>query len=260
MPHEMSMGAREKSRGTVSIGTRGGIQAFGALIVACAVLGVPGCVGDIGREGSSVTMSEETERERVAGEAARDPGPSSAPTSESAGASAAVTEIATLGAGCFWCIEAVLEQIDGVRDVASGYMGGGVANPSYEQVCGGRTGHAEVVQVTFDPKRISYEQLLEHFWKLHDPTTRDRQGNDVGPQYRSAIFYHSEAQRQAAERSKQAADASGAFPRAIVTEITAAGPFYRAENYHQDFYRLNKTYPYCQVIIAPKLDKLGLEK
>jgi peptide-methionine (S)-S-oxide reductase len=172
----------------------------------------------------------------------------------------AVTEIATLGAGCFWCIEAVLEQIDGVVDVTSGYMGGTVTNPTYEQVCGGNTGHAEVVQVTFDPARIRYEDLLEHFWKLHDPTTLNQQGNDVGTQYRSAIFYHSEAQRLAAEKSKQAKTASGAFGDPIVTEIVAAGPFYKAEGYHQDYYRLNKRQSYCRFVIAPKLEKLGLKQ
>jgi peptide-methionine (S)-S-oxide reductase len=169
-------------------------------------------------------------------------------------------EVATLGAGCFWCIEAVLEQIDGVLDVKSGYMGGTIANPTYEQVCSETTGHAEVVQVAFDPRRLSYEKLLEHFWKLHDPTTLNRQGNDVGTQYRSAIFYHSEAQRQAAERSKRALAEARVYPDPIVTEIVAAGPFYVAENYHQDYYRLNRRAPYCRAVIAPKLDKLGLEK
>ena len=170
-------------------------------------------------------------------------------------------ELATLGAGCFWCVEAVLEQIDGVLGVRSGYMGGSVPNPTYEQVCDGRTGHAEVVEVTFDPSRISYEQILDWFWKLHDPTTLNRQGNDTGTQYRSAIFWHSEEQRLAAEKSKQKLSASGAHGGApIVTEITKAGPFYSAEGYHQEYYRLNKTQPYCRFIITPKLEKLGLEK
>ncbi len=168
------------------------------------------------------------------------------------------TEVATLGAGCFWCVEAVLEQIDGVIDVTSGYMGGHVPDPTYRQVCTGTTGHAEVVQVTFDPAKLPYEKLLEYFWKLHDPTTRDRQGNDVGTQYRSVIFYHSEAQRVAAETSRR--EAAGAFPRPIVTEIVEAGPFYKAEEYHQDYYRLNKVQPYCRAVIAPKLEKLHLRK
>jgi peptide-methionine (S)-S-oxide reductase len=169
------------------------------------------------------------------------------------------TEVATFGAGCFWCVEAVLEQLEGVIDVVSGYMGGHVPNPTYEQVSTKKTGHAEVVQVTFDPERISYEELLEYFWKLHDPTTADRQGNDIGPQYRSAIFFHSEEQRLAAERSKKALEERRVYPDPIVTEITAASAFYRAEGYHQDYYRLNKSQPYCRYIILPKLEKLGLE-
>jgi len=188
------------------------------------------------------------------------PADETAMTSEDASAAGATTETATLGAGCFWCIEAVLEQIDGVTDVVSGYMGGDVPDPTYEQVCGGNTGHAEVVQVHFDPARLGYDELLAWFWKLHDPTTLNRQGADVGTQYRSAIFYHSEAQREAAVASRAAADASGEFARPIVTEITPASAFYAAENYHQDYYRLNKRAPYCRAIISPKLGKLGLEQ
>jgi peptide-methionine (S)-S-oxide reductase len=167
-------------------------------------------------------------------------------------------ELATFGAGCYWCVEAVLEQLEGVADVRSGFMGGSVANPSYDAVCSGRTGHAEVVQVDFDPQAITYDELLDWFWRLHDPTTLNRQGADVGTQYRSAIFYHSEAQRRAAEASKAAAQAD--FRAPIVTEITAAGPFYAAAEYHQDYYRQNKSQGYCRAVIAPKLDKLGLEK
>jgi len=170
----------------------------------------------------------------------------------------AASEVATLGAGCFWCVEAVYQQIPGVLKVESGYMGGKTPNPSYEEVCTGTTGHAEVVQVTFDPRRLSYPKLLESFWKLHDPTTLNRQGADVGTQYRSAIFYHSAAQREAAERSKS--EAASHFPSPIVTEITSAGTFYQAEDYHQNYYRLNKRQPYCQFVIRPKLEKLGLEK
>ena len=169
-------------------------------------------------------------------------------------------QIATFGAGCFWCIEAVLEQVDGVLDVQSGYMGGAVENPTYEQVCSGNTGHAEVIQARFDPEKISYEQLLEWFWKAHDPTQLNRQGNDVGTQYRSAIFVHSPEQRRLAEASKAAEDASGRHSGPIVTEITDASTFYPAEEYHQDYYRLNPGQGYCRFIIAPKLDKLGLEK
>lgn len=169
-------------------------------------------------------------------------------------------ETATLGAGCYWCIEAVLEQIDGVHGVVSGFMGGHVENPTYEAVCAGITGHAEVVQVTFDPEVLPYEHLLAWFWKLHDPTTLNRQGADHGTQYRSAIYYHSDAQRDAAQKSKAAADASGEFDDPIVTEITEASTFYEAKAEHQDFYRANRNYGYCRAVIAPKLDKLGLKK
>ena len=168
-------------------------------------------------------------------------------------------ETASLGAGCFWCVEAVLEQIDGVHDVRSGYMGGRIKDPSYEQVCSGTTGHAEIVQVDFDPDVIPYAHVLEYFWKLHDPTTLNRQGADVGTQYRSVIFYHSPEQKTVAEESKKTADASGAFDSPIVTEISEASVFYVADNYHQDYYRLNKSQPYCRIVIAPKLDKLGLD-
>ena len=167
-------------------------------------------------------------------------------------------ETLTLGSGCFWCSEAVLEQVEGVRDVVSGYMGGDTPDPTYKEVCTGRTGHAEVVQVRFDPKVLPLDDLLAWFWKLHDPTTLNRQGADVGTQYRSAIFYHSEAQREAALRSMEAAQADFSDP--IVTEITAAGTFYPAEDYHQDYYRANKNQGYCRAVIAPKLDKLDLEK
>ena len=169
-------------------------------------------------------------------------------------------EYATLGAGCFWCVEAVLEQVDGILDVSSGYMGGHVERPTYKQVCSGATGHAEVVQVHFDPARISYSEVLDWFWRLHDPTTKDRQGNDVGPQYRSVIFYHSEEQHRAAIESKERAQRSGAFSSPIVTEIAPASTYYSAEDYHQDYYRLNREQGYCRMVIAPKLGKLGLEK
>ena len=169
-------------------------------------------------------------------------------------------EITTLGAGCFWCIEAVLEQIEGISDVTSGYMGGTIENPTYEQICTGLTGHAEVVQVTFDPKIIDFTAVLEHFWTLHDPTTLNRQGNDVGTQYRSAIFYHSREQRQIAEKSVNEKNEKGIFHSPIVTEITEVEKFYPAEKYHQDYYRNNKAAPYCRSVITPKLEKLDLEK
>jgi len=172
----------------------------------------------------------------------------------------ATKQMATFGAGCYWCVEAVLEQLDGVFDARSGFMGGHVQDPSYEAVRSGVTGHAEVVQVDFDPSKISYDTLLAWFWKLHDPTTLNKQGGDFGTQYRSAIYYHSEAQKAAAEKSKAAADASGDFRNPIVTEVTAASDFYEAKQDHQDFYRENKQYGYCRAVITPKMKKLGLAK
>ena len=167
-------------------------------------------------------------------------------------------ETATLGAGCFWCIEAAYRQLDGVYSATSGYMGGSVKNPTYEQICDGDSGHAEVVQVIFDPKKISYEKVLAWFWDLHDPTTLNRQGNDSGTQYRSAIYYHSDAQKVTAEASKAAAKAN--FKDPIVTEITKASEFYPAENYHQNYYNENKSKnPYCRFVIEPKLKKLKLD-
>ena len=165
-------------------------------------------------------------------------------------------ETASFGAGCFWCVEAVFENLEGVQSVASGYMGGHVENPAYEAVCTGNTGHAEIVQITFDPEVIKYKTLLDWLWRSHDPTTLNRQGADRGTQYRSAIFYHSDEQRLVAEASK--AEAQKYFDDPIVTEITVASTFYPAEDYHQDYYRLNKAAPYCQMVIRPKLKKLGL--
>ena len=167
-------------------------------------------------------------------------------------------EVATLGAGCFWCIEAAYRQLPGVYSATSGYMGGTLKNPTYEDICNGSSHHAEVVQVVFDPKKISYEKILAWFWDLHDPTTLNRQGNDAGTQYRSAIFYHSDEQKKTAEASKAAAQAN--FKDPIVTEITKASEFYPAENYHQNYYNENKSKnPYCRFVIEPKLKKLKLE-
>lgn len=165
-------------------------------------------------------------------------------------------ETATFGAGCFWCVEAVFQRLDGVESVKSGYSGGHVDHPSYRQVCEGTTGHAEVIQITFDPSRISYEDLLYVFWRTHDPTTLNRQGNDSGPQYRSAIFYHSEVQRLAAEKSKKETDEAHVWPDPIVTEITAFGKFFKAEDYHQNYYNDNRDQPYCRFVIDPKIQKL----
>jgi peptide-methionine (S)-S-oxide reductase len=168
-------------------------------------------------------------------------------------------ETATFGAGCFWCVEAVYLQVPGVREAVSGFMGGAVASPSYAAVCAGTTGHAEVVQLRFDPARVSYEELLDWFWRLHDPTTLNRQGADVGTQYRSVVFAHTDEQRRAAEAAKAERDASGACADPIVTEIADAGAFYPADAEHDDYYRRNREQGYCRVVIAPKLQKLGLE-
>ena len=165
-------------------------------------------------------------------------------------------EQATFGAGCFWCVEAVFEQLDGVVDVRSGYTGGTTENPTYEDICTGKTGHAEVIQIDFDPSLISYENLLDIFWKSHDPTTLNRQGADTGTQYRSAIFYHTEKQKETADNSKENVEKSDLYFDSIVTEITLLTKFYVAENDHQDYYRINQNAPYCQLVIKPKLDKL----
>ncbi len=164
------------------------------------------------------------------------------------------TELATFGGGCFWCLEAVFERLDGVKSVTSGYAGGTKENPTYKEVCTGATGHAEVIQIEFDPGKISYEKLLEVFWEAHDPTTMNRQGADAGTQYRSVILYHNDAQKQAAEKSKELAQ--WRFPRPIVTEIVPLTKFFKAEEYHQDYFRKNPNAPYCAVVISPKLEKL----
>lgn len=164
-------------------------------------------------------------------------------------------EIATLGAGCFWCIEAIFQQLDGVEKVVSGYTGGKIKNPTYKEICTGRTGHAEVAQITYDPSKVSFDEILEVFWQTHDPTTLNRQGNDVGTQYRSAVFYHNDEQKEKAEYYKNKLNEAGAYPDPIVTEITAADVFYPAEDYHQNYYNENGDQPYCSIVIRPKLEK-----
>lgn len=164
-------------------------------------------------------------------------------------------EITTLAGGCFWCLEAVYDEMEGVLSVESGYMGGRQPNPTYRDVCTGRTGHAEVVQITFDPDVTSFRDILEVFFAIHDPTTRDRQGNDVGTQYRSAVFYHSDEQRAAAEETIRELTAGGTFADAIVTEVQPASTFYRAEDYHQEYFANNPNQPYCGYVVAPKVQK-----
>lgn len=165
-------------------------------------------------------------------------------------------ETATLAGGCFWCTEAIFKRLKGVKSVVSGYAGGTVENPSYDEVCGGQTGHAEAIQIEFDPSILPYEKLLEVFWHLHDPTTPNQQGSDIGPQYRSEIFYHSEDQKEIAEKQKVELDKSGDFSKPIVTKITPFTNFYEAEDYHKNYFDRNKSASYCQIIIDPKIKKL----
>ncbi|MGI9244889.1 MAG: peptide-methionine (S)-S-oxide reductase MsrA [Verrucomicrobiales bacterium] len=181
-----------------------------------------------------------------------------ADAAQAAGQAPANLEIATLAAGCFWCVEAVLERIAGVHRVESGYTGGESPDPTYRKISSGRTGHAECVQIEFDPTVLSYEQLLTVFWELHDPTTRDRQGADRGSQYRSVIFYHDDEQRRTAERSLAEKEASGDLRDAIVTALVPATKFYPAEETHQDYFSANPDAGYCRMVISPKLKKLGL--
>ena len=164
-------------------------------------------------------------------------------------------EIATLGAGCFWCIEAIFSELKGVETVESGYMGGEIKNPTYREICSGTTGHAEVAKITYDPAVVKYEEILEIFFKIHDPTTLNRQGADAGTQYRSAIFYHSESQKTKSQYIIQALDEVGAWEDPIVTEVTEASHFYKAEDYHQNYMENNSGQGYCRMVIRPKLEK-----
>ncbi len=170
-------------------------------------------------------------------------------------ASSGRQETATFAAGCFWCVEAVFESVAGVQTVVSGYTGGTIENPTYEQICTGSTGHAEACRITYDPKRISYRELLEIFWQTHDPTTLNRQGQDTGTQYRSAIFYHTDEQKRLAEAYMKELTAAKIWDKPIVTEIAALKKFYTAEAYHQDYYKNNSSQPYCRFVITPKLEK-----
>lgn len=169
--------------------------------------------------------------------------------------SSAQKETATFGGGCFWCTEAIFKSLKGVDTVESGYSGGKVKNPTYREVCTGETGHAEVIQITIDPAVISFRELLEVFWETHDPTTLNRQGADVGTQYRSVVFYHSPQQKEIAEKYKSELNKENVFNKPVVTEITPFDKFYKAENYHQDYYTNNSSQGYCQIVIVPKLEK-----
>jgi peptide-methionine (S)-S-oxide reductase len=167
----------------------------------------------------------------------------------------AKTEMATFGTGCFWCTEAIFQQVEGVIKVTSGYSGGKVSNPTYKEVCSGSTGHAECLNIVYDPAKISFDELLEIFWQVHDPTTLNRQGNDVGTQYRSVVFYHNEEQKSKVEKYKEALNKSGAWPNPVVTTLEPFVKFYPAEDYHQNYYNENKGEGYCQYVIRPKLEK-----
>jgi peptide-methionine (S)-S-oxide reductase len=164
-------------------------------------------------------------------------------------------DTATFGAGCFWCVEAVFQRLNGVISVKSGYSGGSVKNPSYKEVCAGTTGHAEVAQITYDKTVVSFDELLEVFWKTHDPTTLNRQGNDFGTQYRSAVFYHNEEQKKLAEKYKEEINKSGAYPNPVITEISPLINFYPAEDYHQNYFNQNGSEGYCRYVIQPKVEK-----
>ena len=177
-------------------------------------------------------------------------------TSSQQSSAAGPTDTATLANGCFWCTEAIFQQLEGVISAISGYTGGQVKNPTYKEICTGETGHAEALQIVYDPTKISFDELLEVFWETHDPTTLNRQGADVGTQYRSGVFYHNEEQKQKAEKYKAELNKSGAFNNPIVTEITSFSKFYPAENYHQEYYENNgNNNPYCKVVIQPKIEK-----
>ncbi|WP_276089712.1 peptide-methionine (S)-S-oxide reductase MsrA [Pedobacter sp. JY14-1] len=179
----------------------------------------------------------------------------SAGTADTADAQSAKLQKATFGNGCFWCTEAIFQRLNGVTAVRSGYEGGSVANPTYKEVCTGTTGHAEVLEITYDPKKISYDELLEVFWKTHDPTTLNRQGNDVGPQYRSVVFYHDDTQKALAEKYKKELNDKNVYGKPVVTAVEKAAPFYPAEDYHQNYFNLNGNQPYCRAVIQPKVEK-----
>ncbi len=203
----------------------------GARVLAACLLAAV-CVSCTARQGEEVAVTEKPDDAR--------PAPA---------------EVATFGAGCFWCVEAVFEEVDGVTSVESGYCGGTIPDPSYEQICTGATGHVEVCRIHYDPAKVSFVELLDVFWKTHDPTTLNRQGADVGTQYRSVVFYHDDRQKTEAENRKRELNESGTFSAPIVTAIEPAPEFYMAEDYHQDYFRNNPEKAYCRMVIQPKLDK-----
>jgi peptide-methionine (S)-S-oxide reductase len=208
-------------------------------------------------EADTLSVDEEAPADdSAAAESTEGESPSDEPQSDDAPSATDGPQTATLGAGCFWCVEAVFEQIEGVTAVRSGYTGGAIENPTYEQVCTGTTGHAEVIQLDYDPAVTSFEEVLQVFFSSHDPTTLNRQGADVGTQYRSAVFYHSDQQKQVAEKVIAELDKAGAFSNPIVTEVSEFKKFYEAEDYHQDYFELNGRAPYCRLVIVPKIEKV----
>lgn len=229
--------------------TRRSLYAFGCVGLICLlIVATAACTQSTDQSGAEKQPVSETDKQ--------EPAPKPDDQAKAADtASEDTLETITFGAGCFWCVEAVFQQLEGVEKVESGYSGGLAENPTYKDVCTGTTGHAEVCQITYQPDVIPFEQLLEVFWKTHDPTTLNRQGADVGTQYRSAIFYHTDKQKALAEEYKKKLDESGIFSDPIVTEITAYTNFYKAEDYHQNYFRDNPTQGYCRAVIAPKLEK-----
>jgi len=221
------------------------IQGVWRWLVPCVLAVLGGCIGERGDKQISggTTTPNVGELSALSG------------TMETVEMSDKQNLIATFGGGCYWCTEAVFQRLDGVENVVSGFMGGHVKNPTYEEVCQKTTGHAEVIQFEYDPEKISYAELLEIFWLTHDPTTPNRQGNDEGPQYRSVVFYHSDEQKQNAEMYKAKLESVSAFENPIVTEIAAACEFYAAKSKHQDFFNLNPSHGYCSYVIRPKVEK-----
>lgn len=235
------------------------LLALSGLLVALTSVGIFGChepgtqaANQPGTGGSSAPApapSDSPQEKPAVTHASDESAPS--PSSDAAAESA----LATFGGGCFWCVEAVFEELKGVLDVESGYAGGKVLDPTYEQVCTGATGHAEVCQIRYDPRQVSFDKLLEVFFRTHDPTTLNRQGNDVGTQYRSVVFYHSDQQREKAEHYIKKLNEAKAYPNPIVTEVSPAPRYYAAEAYHQDYFRRNPGQGYCQFVIQPKMEK-----
>ena len=216
------------------------------LVVSVAVLALTSCLF-----GCSQQIPGNLQVSQVS-----DPQSNQLKTEQNAGRNMENMEQATFGAGCFWCVEAVFQQLKGVASVESAYMGGTVKNPTYAQVCSGTTGHAEVCHINYDPSVITFDELLEVFWKTHDPTTLNRQGNDRGTQYRSVVFYHDDEQKQKAEEYKKKLNEAKAFPNPVITEISPASTLYIAEDYHQNYFNNNPNQPYCRALIPPKLEKM----